>query len=318
MNGNNGKVKPKEDPRRLVSGVGRNGILSWLLLLLFEGCTQRVVSSYGTNKEAYQTLEGTIEGCTLWVAPSSGGGHCDQHSISQYMSKANEGRRCWRQLATSLARRGGTKETSCEGWTPCQARVPTSHGEQCDSRVNDIEPWRPSNSKIKGCTQLYWGAILIGREKREGNTRWIMPSGEHCSYESGRCSSRNNSEELDSSCRPCEEGTRRVAVSYGQCSSWTEYEGHTRDQRVVASYGVCISETLREGYTCRWQVVTSCGNETDPPAFKISMGCPHNHDMRSSTGPILNCTPGIYHIDDITVDDLMVDDLCLKSQTLTH
>ena len=106
MRGNTEKVKPKEDPRRLVSGVGRNGILSWLLLVLFEGCTQRVVSSYETKKEAHQTLERTTEGCTLWVAPSSGGGHYDRHCISQYIPKANEGRRCWRQLAASLARGG--------------------------------------------------------------------------------------------------------------------------------------------------------------------------------------------------------------------
>ena len=110
MKGSDEKETSKEGQRRLVRGAGRNGSFSWLLLLLLEGCTQRVVSSYGMNKEAYQSLEGATEGCTLWVAPSSGGGHCDRHSISQYQSKANEGRRCRRQLATSLASRGGTKE----------------------------------------------------------------------------------------------------------------------------------------------------------------------------------------------------------------
>ena len=80
MDGNKGKAKPKEEPRRLLSGRSRKGFLSWVMLLLFEGYTHRVVSSYG---------------------------------------------------------------------------------EQYRSGIDGNRPWRPTNLKIKGCTQFDWGATLI-------------------------------------------------------------------------------------------------------------------------------------------------------------
>ena len=83
MKGNNEKETSKEGPRRLVRGAGRNGSFSWLLLLLLEECTQRVVSSYGLDKEAYHVLKWANGGRTHWVVPSWG------KDIATYITSVN-------------------------------------------------------------------------------------------------------------------------------------------------------------------------------------------------------------------------------------
>ena len=84
MDGRNVKVKPKNDLRRRGGGRGSNGILSWWLFFLFEGCTHRVVSSYSIgetpsedwapcNAGAPMSNGNGREGWTVSVAASGGG-----------------------------------------------------------------------------------------------------------------------------------------------------------------------------------------------------------------------------------------------------
>ena len=96
--GNGGKAKVKAGPSRLGQRRGRSGRLSRLLLLLLEGYTQRVVSSYGLDKGASHDMAGINEGCAHWVAPSFKEEHQRTHHISQQMSVANEGCRWWERL----------------------------------------------------------------------------------------------------------------------------------------------------------------------------------------------------------------------------
>ena len=104
--------------------------------------------------------KGVVEGCTYGGAFSS--------ADSELTIKG----------ATQLAWGGilfGSRNTSrtgpWEGRTPCGAGVPTSQEARICGGEQHIEPSNMSRLVAEGCTQLHWGASLIGIRSLRGSVK---------------------------------------------------------------------------------------------------------------------------------------------------